>query len=214
MNLKVYTSKGAFSREKAIKGMPHFEDDKGVRALRDAVLAYQANQRQGNASTKTRGEVSGTGKKPWKQKGTGMARHGSRRSPIWPGGGVAFGPRPTDYTKKVNKKVKRLALSRALFELVKEGGLFLIESLEAAEPKTRVFAPVVEKIFPSSGKVLIVDDEFSDNVILAGRNLQNVFMGDTSSVNAWDLVRFQKVLMTERALETLLSRLNQEISEE
>jgi large subunit ribosomal protein L4 len=214
MNLKVYTSKGVFSREKAIEGMPHFEDDKGVRALRDAILAYQANQRQGNASTKTRGEVSGTGKKPWKQKGTGMARHGSRRSPIWPGGGVAFGPRPTDYTKKVNKKVKRLALSRALFELAKEGGLFLIESLEASEPKTRLFAPVVESIFPSSGKVLIVDDEFSDNVILAGRNLGNVFMGDTSSVNAWDLVRFQKVLMTERALETLLSRLNQEISKE
>ena len=105
MKLEVYTTDGGNSKKKEF-AIPELEGDKGLYALKQIILAYQANQRQGCASTKTRAEVRGSGKKPWRQKGTGMARAGSRRSPIWRGGGITFGPRPRDYSQRLNKKMK------------------------------------------------------------------------------------------------------------
>lgn len=207
MKVKVYSSDGAAVKEKEIDNLPVFEGDKGIEALKDSIVSFQANMRQGNACAKMRGEVSGTGKKPWRQKGTGNARHGSRRSPIWVGGGVAHGPRPRDYNQKINKKVRRLGFSRALFDCVNEGVLSLIESFKAEEPKTKVFNEMLSKV-NSEGTILIVDEFFEDNVLLAARNIARVFILDAHSLNAWDLVRHKTVLMTENGFKRVLERVN------
>lgn len=207
MKLKLYTKDGASSKDKEVNNIPSFEGDKGIRALKDTIIAYQANARQGNACAKTRGEVRGGGKKPYRQKGTGMARAGSRRSPIWRGGGVVFGPRPRDFSKSVNRKVKALAFKRALFDRVQDGDIDLIESFEVAQPKTKLFNDVLANIYVK-GKVLIVDQSFEDNTILAARNIDRVYICDAQSLNAWDLVRFDKILMSESALEGVLNRMN------
>lgn len=209
MKFKYYIADGTAKGEKEFNNVPEFEGDKGVRALKDLVVAYQASLRQGNACTKTRDEVSGTGKKPWRQKGTGMARHGSKRSPIWRGGGVVFGPRPRDYTQKMNKKVKLLGLRRAFWDSATEGSVAVIESLSVAEPKTKAFVSILKNIQPKPhGNVLLVDEYFEDNAILSARNVPNVFMIGSESLNAWDLVRFKKVIITERAMNKFLERIN------
>lgn len=205
--LKVYSADGASIQEKEFKNIPVFEGDKGIRALKDCILAFQANMRQGNACAKMRGEVSGTGKKPWRQKGTGNARHGSKRSPIWRKGGVAHGPRPRDYSQKINKKVKRLGLSRALFDCVSEGSLALIQEYHVDKPKTKLFNDIICRI-SSKGSVLIVDEFFKDDILLSARNLPRVFIIDADSLNAWDLVRHQTILISENGFESLLKRIN------
>lgn len=204
--LKVYSSDGTSFNEKEFN-LPTYEGDKGLRSLKDCIVAFQANMRQGNACAKMRGEVSGTGKKPWRQKGTGMARHGSKRSPIWVGGGVAHGPRPRDYTQKINKKVKRLGLGRALFDCVSEGALSIIQSFQIAEPKTKLFNNLISKIRPT-GSVLIVDEFFKDDILLSARNIPRVFIIDADSLNAWDLVRHKTVIITEGGFERLMKRVN------
>ena len=207
MELEVYSSDGSSSNKKEFNSIPTFEGNKGERALKDCIVAYEANLRQGNASSKTRAEVSGTGKKPWRQKGTGMARAGSKRSPIFCGGGVAHGPRPRDYTQKLNKKVRRLGLKRAIFDTATEGNLALIEAFNVSAPKTKLFNEVIIKI-NNKGKTLIVDEFFKDDVLLAARNIPSVYLIDVNSLNAWDLVRHNKVVMSESAFEKLIQRVN------
>src|SRR3954468_1227257 len=119
---------------------PLVEDGRGTQAVHDVVVAYQANQRSGTASTKTMGEVSGTGKKPWRQKGTGRARAGSFASPLWRGGGVVFGPKPRDFGKKVSRSTRQLALRKALSERLKAGDVVLVDDVELSSPKTKEFA--------------------------------------------------------------------------
>lgn len=205
MELKYYNVDGDFKEEKQFKGIPEFEDKKGVQALKEVVVAYQANLRQGNACTKTRSEVSGTGKKPYRQKGTGMARHGSKRSPIWRGGGVAFGPKPRDYSMDLNRKVKLLALKRAIFERAQAKDLCVIEKWNVSDSKTGLVSSLLKKI--TSGKdVLLVDDQFDNKFLLGIRNLNWAFTVDSSSVNAWDLIRYSTVVVSENALNTVLSR--------
>jgi large subunit ribosomal protein L4 len=206
MKLKVYTPDGATTTEKDF-ALREFEGKKGQQALKDTVVAYLANARRGNAKTKDFGEVQGTGKKPWKQKGTGQARHGSRRSPLWVKGAVVFGPRPRDWSLGVNKKVKQLAFQRALFNRATEGGLSLIEKLAAAQPKTKVFNALLTRIHPE-GKVLIVDDTFEGNTVRAARNLERVQLVEANSLNAWDLVRYEKVLISEPGFQKILARAN------
>ena len=126
MKLTVFSSDGTTSSEQEFAGLPVFEGDKGLQAVKEVIVAINANNRQGTHSTKTRGEVRGGGKKPWRQKGTGRARAGSIRSPLWVGGGVVFGPKPRDYSKKINAKVKALAFSRALFDRATAGDLDVI----------------------------------------------------------------------------------------
>ncbi len=205
MKIKVYTADGAKSTEKEFDKLPVFEGDKGVQALKETIVAYQANARQGNAHTKNFGEVQGTGKKPWRQKGTGMARHGSKRSPIWRGGAVVFGPRTRDWSKKINKRVRALAFTRALFERARDGELALIETLAPAQPKTKAFNEVLRRIKPE-GKILIVDETFTDETILAGRNIARLHFTEAASLNAWDLVQFDCILISEKGFEKVLAR--------
>jgi large subunit ribosomal protein L4 len=207
MKLKIYTADGKKFAEKEFNNFPVFQDDKGIDSLKRVIDAYLANARQGNACAKTMGEVSGSGKKPYRQKGTGQARHGSRRSPIWSGGGVTHGPRPRDYTKKVNRKEKLLAFSRALFDVAHGNNLFLIEAWTPKQPKTRLFNETLTNIRPE-GSVLIVDDVFADDTILAARNIGRLHLCEAATVNAWDLVRYDHVIISEKGLDVVLSRLN------
>src|ERR1700675_3874752 len=155
MKLTVFNSDGTASSEKDFAGLPVFEGDKGSQAVKEVVVAINANNRQGTHSTKTRGEVRGGGKKPWRQKGTGRARAGSIRSPLWVGGGVVFGPKPRDYSKKINGKVKNLAFSRALFDRASAGEIDVIEHFEIEPVKTKAVNLVVNRIAPT-GKILLV----------------------------------------------------------
>lgn len=204
---KFYNTDATTINEIEFKDFPSFEGDKGIRALKDCIIAMEANMRQGNACTKMRGEVSGTGKKPWRQKGTGMARHGSKRSPIWVGGGVAHGPKPRDYSQKINKKVKRLGLSRALFDCGNDGSLMVIESFDVPAAKTKHLNDIVNRVNPK-GSILIVDEYFKDDVLLSARNLERVYIIDAQSLNAWDLVRHKTILISKNAVESLLKRIN------
>lgn len=204
MKLKVYTSDGGNSKKKEF-AIPEFEGDKGLYALKQTVIAYQANQRLGCASTKTRGEVRGSGKKPWRQKGTGMARAGSRRSPIWRGGGITFGPRIRDYSQQINKKVKTLAFQRAIFDRVVDGDVGVIERIEISEPKTKLLNGIIEKIAPQ-GSVLVVDDNFSDPAKLAARNIERVAITEADSVNAFDFTHYDKIILSTKGIEKVLIR--------
>src|ERR1700712_21677 len=159
MKLKIFTSDASNSSEKEFN-LPTFEGKKGLQAVKEVVVAHNANARLGTHSTKTRGEVRGGGKKPWAQKGTGRARAGSIRSPLWGGGGVVFGPKPRDYSKKINAKVKALAFSRALFDRASAGEIAVIDAFDIALTKTKAINAVVSLIAPK-GKVLLVDAPFA-----------------------------------------------------
>lgn len=204
MKLKVYTTDGASSADKDFD-LPSYEGEKGLQALKELIVLYQANARQGNASAKTRAEVAGTGKKAFRQKGTGNARSGDRQSPIYVGGGAAHGPKPKDWSKSMNKKTRKLAFSRAVFDKATDGEIALIEAIQPTEPKTKVFNSVLSKIEPK-GKVLLVDGEFTEDVIRAARNIERVHMIDADSLNAWDLVRFDHILISEKGFEKVLAR--------
>ena len=204
MKIKFYSIDGSFGGEREYD-IPQFEGDRGVQVLKELIVAYQANLRQGNACTKTRGDVHGTGKKPFRQKGTGMARQGEKRSPLARGGGVVFGPKPRDFYVSINRKEKRLGLQRAFFDAVVEGKLVVLEALKKLDsPKTSEMSVVFNKIVPSR-KCLVIDDNFTDNQLLSMRNLNRFFSIDVNSVNALDLSRYPNVIMTERALMTFLS---------
>lgn len=207
MKLKVFSSDGKTSREQDFAGLPTFEGDKGLQAVKEVIVAINANNRLGTHSTKTRGEVSGGGKKPWRQKGTGRARAGSTRSPIWVGGGVVFGPKPRDYSKKVNSKVKALAFSRALFDRVSAGEVDVIEKWEVAPVKTKVLNQVIERIAPK-GKILIVDAEFTADTARAACNLERVALQEASTLNTLDLAQYKKIIVSSQALEAIIARIN------
>ena len=206
MKIKFYGIDGESKGEREYD-IPAFEGNRGLQVLKEVILAYQANLRQGNACTKTRGDVSGSGKKPFRQKGTGMARQGEKRSPLARGGGVVFGPKPRDFSINMNRKEKRLALQRALFDAVVEGKLVVLEDLKQLEkPKTAEMAVVFDKIVPER-KCLLIGNNFSDNQLLSVRNIERLFSVDVSFVNALDLVRYPNVVVTERALTAFLARI-------
>jgi large subunit ribosomal protein L4 len=208
MKLKVFTADGASSTEKDFPHFPEFEGTKGTAALRQVVLAQQANKRQGNASTKTRAEVSGSGKKLFRQKGSGTARQGSRRVPHQRHGGVAHGPKPRDYSQKINRKMRLLALQRALFERATAGGLSVIEGFNAEAPKTKLISSVITNVLPKKGKVLIVDDSFEINAALAARNIEGLSMSESGNLSVLDIVKFRNVLVSAKAIETIIARAN------
>ncbi|MDR2738064.1 MAG: 50S ribosomal protein L4 [Puniceicoccales bacterium] len=205
MKLKFYTSDFSSFSEGEISELDAFSGDSGAVALKQYLVAIGANLRQGNACAKDRGDVSGSGKKPYRQKGTGMARHGSKRSPIWSGGGVVFGPKPRDYTQKVNKRVKRLALARALSDKAADGSLCVADKLTFTVPKTNAFDAMLKKVF-SSGSVLFVDNFFEKNFVLASRNIGRVFTVDSSSLNAFDVVRHANIVISGAAVDMVTSR--------
>ncbi len=206
MKLKVYSSDASKTSEQEFN-VPTFEGDKGVQAVKEVVVAHRANARQGTRSTKTRGEVRGGGKKPWNQKGSGRARAGSSRSPLWSGGGVVFGPKPRDFSKKINNKVKALAFARALFDRASAGEVDVIEAFSPAQPKTKLLNKVVRTIAPK-GSVLLVDAPFSAEASRAARNLDRVSTTEAAKLNTLDLVQYSKIVVSTKALEAIIARAN------
>ena len=171
--------------------------------LKNAIVLAQASLRQGTADTKTRSEVRGGGRKPWRQKGTGNARQGSIRATQWRGGGIVFGPTPRDYSKKQNKKERRLALLSALSYKVSDKELVVVDGLSFESNKTKEMVSVLDKLNLSNKKVLIVVEELTDNVCLASRNLANVKVVLPEEVNTLDVVSCDNMLITEKALNKL-----------
>jgi large subunit ribosomal protein L4 len=204
MKLKVYSPDAKTSREQEF-GLPVFEGDRGVQALKQVIVAIRANMRLGTHSTKRRGEVRGGGKKPWNQKGSGRARAGSIRSPLWPGGGVVFGPKPRDYTQKINGKVKSLAFSRALFERAVAGEIEVIEAWQVAPAKTKVISELLTRIAPK-GKLLLVDAPFAVEILRAARNLKRVSMQEAAKLNSLDLAQYQRIIVSAKALDAIIAR--------
>jgi len=205
MKLSVKDTNGNQQGELEVK-FELVEGGRGTQAVHDTVVAYRANQRMGTACTKTVGEVSGSNKKPWRQKGTGRARAGSNQSPLWPGGGVVFGPRPRDYTKKVNGKTKQLALRKALTERLKAGDVQVVADLKLGSPKTKGFTAILSKL-DVKGTALLVDAVIDNNVRLASRNVEGVEVTTADNVNTYQVLRPNKVLITKSAFEKLEARL-------
>ncbi len=182
------------------------ENGRGTQAVHDTVVAYQAAQRMGTACTKTAGEVSGSNKKPWRQKGTGRARAGSHQSPLWVGGGVVFGPKPRDFRKKVNAKTRQLALRKALSERLKAGYVQVIAELKLISPKTTGFTAILSKL-DVKGTTLVVDAAIDNNVRLASRNVEGVEVATADNLNTYQVLRPNKLVLTKSAFEKLEARL-------
>jgi large subunit ribosomal protein L4 len=168
----------------------------------EAVVHQLASERRGTAATKTRGKVSGTGKKPWRQKGTGRARVGEARNPLWRGGGVVFGPHPRSYAYPLPKKVIRGGLRAALTQKFKEEGILVVDQLSAEEPRTRHATELLNRL-DLSGKTLFVDVKPDANLALAVRNISGIRISSTNQVSARDVVDAGRVVMTRAALERL-----------
>ena len=172
-------------------------------ALHDAIVLYMASLRQGTHSTKTRAEVSGGGRKPWRQKGTGNARQGSIRAVQWRKGGIAFGPKPRDYGKKQNRKVRRLALKSALTYKAKDKEIILLDDIKFETNKTKEMTNLLNKLGLDYEKVLVVVSELDENVCLASRNLANIKIVLPEEVNTYDVTNSDKMIITEAALNKL-----------
>lgn len=181
------------------------DDGRGNQAVHDVVVAMHANRRSGTANSKTRGEVNITGKKPWRQKGTGRARAGGNASPIWEGGGVVFGPRPRDYSKKVNKGTRRLAFAKALSERIKEGDVLVVDSFSITDGKTRSFAKEISSLTDAK-KVIVVGNEFDETTKRAARNYASALLMSAAELNTEHVLYFGKIVVVKDALATLAGR--------
>ncbi len=172
------------------------------KVVHSVLVNYMANQRQGTASTKTRAEVSGGGRKPWKQKGTGRARQGSIRAPQWYKGGIALGPKPRDYSYTVNKKEKRLAIKSVLSSKVLENNLIVVDSLSFKEIKTKNMVNALDAL-KAEGKTLIVLPERNENVQKSARNIQGVKTSLVNTINVYDLLKYNKLILTVDSVKNL-----------
>ena len=208
MKLTIKDLKGNNQGELEVK-FPLIEDGKGTQAVHDVVVAYQAAQRRGTACTKTIGEVAGTGKKPWRQKGTGRARAGSFQSPLWRGGGVVFGPKPRDFRKKVSRQTRQLALRKALSERLRAGDFLLLDDLKLDSPKTKEFIGLLAAL-DLQGTALFVSPAADQNLTLASRNVPNVALTTSALLNTYQVLRPDKLVFTRRAFEQVQARLNKE----
>ena len=186
-------------------GIELIEDGRGTQAVHDTIVAMRAARRSGSANTKTKAEVNLSGAKPWRQKGTGRARAGYKSSPIWRGGGVVFGPKPRDYSKKVSKSVRRLAFQKALSERIRGGDVLTVGSLSVKEPRTKAFVSLV-KGHTAAKKVLLISDSFDENFYRSARNVKPVLLATAADVNTEQLLAFDKIIVTEKALEQLAER--------
>jgi large subunit ribosomal protein L4 len=173
----------------------------------DALKNYQANQRQGTSATKTRGNVSGSGKKLWKQKGTGRARVASLRSPLWKGGGNVHGPQPRDWSYELPKKMKRGALRSALSERLREGNLVVVEDLSLSDHKTKNFVAAAQSLGLNK-RALFVDTKPSNNFALAARNVPGVTVAADANVNIYDVLYHEKIVLTREAVNALQEKLS------
>lgn len=208
MKLSIKNSQGKAAGELEVK-FELIENGRGTQAVHDTVTAYRAAQRSGTASTKTAGEVAGTNKKPWKQKGTGRARAGSFQSPLWVGGGVVFGPKPRSFAKKVNARTKQLSLRKALSERLKAGDVVIVDDIKLASPKTKEIINVIDAL-QIDGTALIISTGENKNLLLATRNLPNVDLTTSETLNTYDVLRQDKLIFTRGAFEKVEARLNKE----
>ena len=166
-----------------------------------AVVSQLANNRQGTQKAKTRSEVSGGGRKPWRQKGTGHARQGSTRAPQWTGGGIVFAPKPRDYSFKMNKKEKRIALLSALSSKVADNKIVVLDAFNLDEVKTKKFAEVMSNL--KVDKALVVIEGENKNVVLSGRNIPTVKVSATNEINTYDVLKYETLVVTKAAVEKL-----------
>lgn len=172
-------------------------------AMYEACKAYLASQRRGTASTKTRSEVRGGGRKPWRQKGTGRARHGSTRSPIWVGGGVAFGPKPRDYSYRIPKKMKRLALKSALSSKAGEAKLHIVEDFSFSEPKTKNMENILNVLGLKGKKTLLLLPSADENLLKSSRNLPYLTVKRAKDINCYEILNSEYLLVAVSALAQL-----------
>ena len=183
------------------------ENGKYTQVVHDTVVALRANRRSGTASVKTKATVSGSGAKPWRQKGTGRARAGYKSSPVWVGGGVVFGPHPHDYSKKVSKTNKRIALRKALSERIKSGDVFIVDTFAVAQPKTKQFVTALNAITDEI-KTLVISAAFDKTTYLAARNVQPTLLMTAAEVNTEQLLNFRKIVVTSDGLAQLAERIS------
>ena len=209
MKLTIKDTKGNSQGELEVK-FPLIENGKGTQAVHDAVVAYMAAQRMGTACTKTMGEVAGTGKKPWRQKGTGRARAGSFASPLWRGGGVVFGPKPRDFAKKISRKTKQLALRKALSERLQAGDVVIVDDLKLAPRKTKELLGLLAAL-DIKGTALMLPRPMKTSPC-ASRNLQQVALTTSDSLNTYEVLRADKLVFTRGAFEQVEARLNKELA--
>ncbi len=174
--------------------------------VRDAVVRYLGNQRSGNASTKTKGEVNGSGAKPWRQKGTGNARAGYKRSPVWRGGGVVFGPKPRSFRTSINRKAARLALRTALAEKIEAGSVRVLDQIQVAEPKTRLVTDLLKKL-GVTGPAVLVTAGLDRDLVRAARNIPGVEITTAAELNIYQVSRYPAILVARDAFERLQERL-------
>jgi large subunit ribosomal protein L4 len=203
MSLSPISPKDAASKLK----IELIENGIGTQALHETVVAYQANRRAGTHSTKTKATVAGSGKKPWRQKGTGNARSGYKSSPVWSGGGVVFGPHPRDYSKKTNKSVKQLALRKALSSRLHAGEVYLIDPITLAKPKTKDLVAKLGDNLDKKTTALIVIENADQNLYLASRNHPHLVTVTGDLVNAEQLLLCDKIFITDGALGKISARL-------
>lgn len=204
-NLQIVDSKAAVVGEYTLPENC-FELEKGSQAVHECVVGFLAEQRAGTACTKTRGNVRGGGAKPFRQKGLGRARSGSIRNPIWVGGGTIFGPTPRSYAKKINKKVRKLALKRSFSERVEEGSVVVLDKVEFADSKTKSVKSLLKALDAKSTTLLVVP-EYTENIISATGNMEQMVLRSASSVNVYELLRFNKVIIAKDALDILVKRM-------
>ena len=204
-NIQIVNKEGSPVGEFAVEDK-WIELEKGAQAVKDVVVAYNAALRAGTASTKSRGEIKGGGAKPYRQKGTGRARAGTPTSPVWSGGGVAFGPKPRVFYKKVNKKVRQLALKRAFSEKLSESSVHIIDNLEFSDHKTKN-AIVLLNNLKLEKKVLMVVKDYTENSLLATGNIPNLLLMKAGSVNVYQLLHYSNVLFSEEAINEFVGRL-------
>lgn len=206
MKLPVLDNKGNSQGEVEV-GFEIIENGRYTQAVHDTVVAYNAAQRSGTACTKTAGEVAGTNKKPWRQKGTGRARAGSYQSPLWRGGGVVFGPKPRDFTKKVNKKVRAVALRKALSERLKAGDVVVVDDFKLETHKTKEFLGLLGSLKLDARTILLVSGE-NKNLQLGSRNVPNVTLTSGERLNTYEALLCDKLIFTKAALEKVALRLS------
>ncbi len=208
MKIKIQDIKGNSQGELEVK-FDLIVNGRGTQAVHDTVVAYNAAQRSGTACTKTAGEVAGTNKKPWKQKGTGRARAGSFRSPLWRGGGVVFGPKPRDFSKKVSRSTRQLSLRKALSERLKAGDVLVVDDFKLGSPKTKEFVGVLSAL-KLEGTALIVAHAADKNLSMASRNVAHVKLTTSDSLNTYEVLRSDKLVFTRGAFEKVEERLSKD----
>ena len=205
LELSVLDSKGK-EVEKLELDKAVFDGKVSPALVHQAVVAYLANQRKGLAAAKTRGQVRGGGAKPWRQKGTGRARVGSSRSPLWEGGGVTFGPKPHSYYKELPKKMKALALKSALNSKLKDNQILILEELKTDSPKTKDFSKIMSNLKLNGEKIRLVVEALDNNLKLASRNINKVLLAKASDVHTTEVIDCKRLVLTKKALRQVEER--------